>query len=82
MVTYSILTPSVWEKGRNVLDLQFVKTLKDDKIELKLNIKDILAQDLIFFQDLNGNRKYDSVDNKWQKVNFGQTISLSFRYKF
>jgi len=78
----NVQEPSVWEKGRNVLDLQFVKTLKDDKIELKLNIKDILAQDLIFFQDLNGNRKYDSVDNKWQKVNFGQTISLSFRYKF
>ena len=53
-----------------------------DKIELKLNIKDILAQDLIFFQDLNGNRKYDIVDNKWQQVNFGQTVSLSFRYKF
>ena len=49
----------IFEKGRKVLDLQFVKTLKDDKIELKLNIKDILAQDLIFFQDLNGNRKYE-----------------------
>ena len=78
----NVQEPSVWEKGRNVLDLQFVKTLKDDKIELKLNIKDILAQDLIFFQDLNGNRKYDIVDNKWQQVNFGQTVSLSFRYKF
>jgi hypothetical protein len=25
-----------------------------------LNIKDLLAQDLVFFQDLNGNQKFDN----------------------
>lgn len=46
----NVQEPSVWEKGRNVLDLQFAKTFKDDKIEIKLNIKDILAQDLVYFR--------------------------------
>jgi outer membrane receptor protein involved in Fe transport len=77
----NVQEPSVWENGRNVIDLQLTKTFKDDKIELKLNIKDILAQDLVYFQDLNGNRKYDLGDNRWQEINFGQSVSLSFRYK-
>jgi TonB-dependent receptor len=77
----NVQEPSVWENGRNVIDLQLTKTFKDDKIELKLNIKDILTQDLVYFQDLNGNRKYDLGDNRWQEINFGQSISLSFRYK-
>jgi hypothetical protein len=54
-----------------------------DKFELKLNVKDLLAQDLTFFQDINKNKKYDvDLDNTWQQINFGQTISLSLKYNF
>jgi hypothetical protein len=54
-----------------------------DKFELKLNVKDLLAQDLTFFQDINKNKKYDAdLDNTWQQINFGQTISLSLKYNF
>jgi len=78
----NVQEPSVWENGRNVIDLQIAKTFKE-KLELKLNVKDLLAQDLIFFQDLNSNRKYDlGTDNAWQEVKFGQTISLSLNYSF
>ena len=72
--------PSVWENGRNVIDFQLAKSYK--KFEIKLNIKDILSQKLIYFQDLNGNQKYDTEDNRWQEITFGQTVSLSVRYKF
>ena len=72
--------PSVWENGRNVIDFQLSKSYK--KFEIKLNIKDILSQKLIYFQDLNGNQKYDTEDNRWQEITFGQTVSLSVRYKF
>jgi hypothetical protein len=51
--------PSVWENGRNVIDLQFAKTF-NERFELKLNVKDLLAQDLVFFQDLNRNQKFDN----------------------
>ena len=47
--------PSVWEQGRNMLDFQISKTLKN--FELKLNFKDLLAQQSILFQDLNKNKK-------------------------
>jgi outer membrane receptor protein involved in Fe transport len=55
----NVQEPSVWENGRNVIDLQFAKTF-NDRFELKFNIKDLLAQDLVFFQDLNGNQKFDN----------------------
>jgi TonB-dependent receptor len=78
----SIQEPSVWENGRNVLDFQISKTFKD-KYEVKLNVKDALAQDLVFFQDINKNQKYDKgVDSAWQEITFGQTVSLSLKYKF
>lgn len=78
----SIQEPSVWENGRNVIDFQVSKTFKN-KFELKLNLKDILAQDLVFFQDINKNKKYDKgVDSAWQEITFGQTASISLKYNF
>jgi TonB-dependent receptor len=78
----SVQEPSVWENRRHVIDLQLVKNF-GDKFELKLNVKDLLAQDLTFFQDINKNKKYDAdLDNTWQQINFGQTISLSLKYNF
>ncbi len=78
----SIQEPSVWENGRNVIDFQLSKIIKNN-IELKLNVKDVLAQDLVFFQDINKNKKYDKgVDSVWQEITFGQSISLSLKYNF
>lgn len=74
--------PDVWENQRHVIDFQVTKSFKN-KLEIKLNVRDILAQDLIFYQDINQNKKYDKdTDNRWQENNFGQTISLSVSYKF
>jgi TonB-dependent receptor len=78
----SVQEPSVWENGRNVIDFQVSKIIKK-KFELKLNVKDILAQDLVYFQDINKNKKYDKgVDSAWQEITFGQTVSLSLKYNF
>jgi TonB-dependent receptor len=78
----NVQEPSVWENGRNVIDIQVSKKI-GEKIELKLNVKDLLAQDLVYFQDLNGNKKYDKgIDNNWQEIKFGQTVSMSIKYTF
>lgn len=47
----SEIEPAIWEKARTFLDLQIAKTLYKNKIELKLNVQNILAQDLIFYQN-------------------------------
>ena len=43
--------PAIWEKPRTLLDLQVAKSLYKNKIELKLNIQNILAQDQIFYKN-------------------------------
>ncbi len=43
--------PSIWEKARTFLDMQIAKSFKDNKFEIKLNVQNVLAQDLIFYQN-------------------------------
>ena len=79
----NIQEPDVWEKQRHVFDLQVTKKFLEKRMEVKLNVSDLLAQDLILYQDLNQNKKYDlKTDNRWQETSYGQTISLSVSYKF
>lgn len=87
--------PTWWENPRNVLDFQIAKTFKE-RLELKLNVRDILAQNLIFYQDVNGNGKYDkgseakskdavhslSSDNVMVNTRYAPTISFSLAYRF
>lgn len=47
----SELDPSIWEKGRTFLDMQIAKSFLKNKFEVKLNIQNIFAQDLIFYQN-------------------------------
>lgn len=86
---------TIWENPRHVLDLQLSKTFKD-RVELKFNVRDILAQNLILYQDINSNNKFDkgslisnkefqrnsSDDNVMLNTKLAPTISLSLSYKF
>jgi outer membrane receptor for ferrienterochelin and colicin len=75
-------TPDFFENARTVVDFQAAVTIKKD-IDLKLNVRDLLAPDLVLFNDYNANSKYDkSTDLIFGKRNFGRTISVSFSYKF
>ena len=47
----SELEPSIWEKGRTIIDFQVAKNLMKNKLELKFNIQNLLAQDQIFYQN-------------------------------
>nr|WP_315145024.1 TonB-dependent receptor [uncultured Flavobacterium sp.] len=43
--------PAFWEKSRTFLDFQIAKNLLKNKIELKLNVRNALAEDLVFYQN-------------------------------
>ena len=43
--------PDLWEKSRTFLDCQLSKTFYNKKMELKLNVQNILGQDLIYYQN-------------------------------
>ena len=86
--------PSIWENPRHVLDLQLSKTFKQ-KLELKLNVRDLLAQNQIRYQDINKNGKLDKGsesankelthtyvhDNIFMNTKVSPTISFSLSYK-
>jgi outer membrane receptor protein involved in Fe transport len=75
--------PGILENGRTVLDLQLAKTFEKQNLELKLNVKDILADDFLRFYDIDGNGKYDSnKDRIFQRGTMGRVISLGLTYKF
>jgi outer membrane receptor protein involved in Fe transport len=76
----NIQEPSVWENGRNLIDLQVSK--KFGNIEMKFNVRDLLSQDLVMFQDLNGNEKLDEGDNRWQETRMGSNVNFSLKYNF
>jgi hypothetical protein len=47
----SELKPAIWEKGRTFLDMQVAKSFYKNKLELKLNVQNIFAQNLTFYQN-------------------------------
>ena len=55
--------PDIWEAGRAFLDIQVTKSLWKNRIEIKLNAQNILAQKQNYYQ----NRELDDT-----KVNAGK----------
>ncbi len=78
------IEPNVWEDGRSIIDFQLSKTfLKGNNLEVKINLKDGLAQKQIFYQDINKNKTFDSQsDNVISEVNNGRIVSVGAAYKF
>jgi TonB-dependent receptor len=74
-----------WENARSVLDLQVGKTFLKNKLEVRLNAKDIFHQDAIIYykgtnRPNNSYRKDEDYVNF--KRNFGTTYSFVITYKF
>ena len=43
--------PAIWEKSRSFLDFQISKNFLQNKLELKFNAQNILAENLIFYSN-------------------------------
>jgi outer membrane receptor protein involved in Fe transport len=76
------LIPDLWENPRTVVDLSIARKIYKG-LEAKLTIGDLLAQDLIFYQDNNKNGKFDDISIKQrtdasipvsEKANFDNTV--------
>jgi len=67
--------PAFWEKSRTFLDFQIAKNLLKNKIELKLNVRNALAEDLVFYQnnDLPGAKEVKGFDAFVNKVITGDS---------
>ncbi len=83
----------IYEFGRSIWDVQFGKELgKDGKLgTVKLTLGDLLAQKTVFFQDLNGNGRYDAKawtdadkdgDNTLFSFTNGRQATITYTFKF
>ena len=71
----------IYENPRTVVDLQISKSYK--KWDYKLTAGDLLAQSLVFYQDINNDKKYSSgSDNTIFNYKMGQTVTAALAYKF
>lgn len=71
----------IYEYGRTTLDFQIAQKIKRIHT-FKITVGDILAQNSVFYQDINGNKKYDSRDNKINLMNNGRTVTLNYTMEF
>lgn len=82
----------VYEKPRNVLDYQ-VSCNVGKRSEFRLNIKDMLNAQTLFYIDQDGNKKFEAHDFGkttsdpykdfiFQRYRQGTTFSLTYTYKF
>lgn len=80
------LFQEIWEYSRTVLDMQVTKSFLKEKLELRLNVRDMLAnnQPLIYIQNFDSkplDYKNGTYSDFWNS-RLGTTISLSIGYKF
>ncbi|MBP9882220.1 MAG: TonB-dependent receptor [Chitinophagales bacterium] len=75
--------PDIYENHRPLLDAQISKRIFKGG-SVKLNMNDILAKSLVFYQDQNDNGKLDEGgdDTIISKQTLGTNISFSFSYSF
>jgi len=81
-VAGNYLVPELYEKARTVIDFQVVKYLVKNKLELKFNARDILAQELQFYSDVDKSKSYTEMDQNFSTTIMPKVFSFSATYKF
>jgi len=72
----------IWEDPRTVIDFSISKTFYKSLLA-KVTLGDILAQPVVFYNDLNQNGKYDEgSDATVTKYKYGYTVQFSLGYSF
>ena len=78
----SLSEPDYWENPRHLFDAQLSREFGKHWV-VKLNIRDILAQKQVFYQDIDADGKYNvKKDNTMISTQSGRVFSLAVSYKF
>jgi outer membrane receptor protein involved in Fe transport len=82
-VSFPQALPNLLEKGRTVIDFQFAKLFLKNQLEVKLNIRDLLAQDILLYRDLNEESStFTNKDQKFSVYKAPTTVTIGVSYKF
>lgn len=75
--------PDVYERSRNLVDLQIAKKILNDKGEIKLTWSDVLGESFYFYENVDSKKSYNKgTDRLFNAYKPGSTISLGFNYNF
>ena len=78
----SNVLPEFYDNERTVIDFQIAKTFLDNKLELKFNARDLLAQDIITYLDFDRSKSYTDNDRIFTKNRAPRVFIFSASYKF
>ena len=78
----SNVLPEFYDNERTVIDFQIAKTFLDNKLELKFNARDLLAQDIITYLDFDRSKSYTDNDKIFTKNRAPRVFIFSASYKF
>jgi hypothetical protein len=81
-VAGSNILPEFFDKERTVVDFQIAKTFLDNKVELKFNARDLLAQDIITYLDFDKSRTLTDKDKIFVKNRAPRLFIFSASIKF
>ncbi len=76
------VSPNIYEKARTVADLQIVKSLVHNKLELKFNVRDILGRPLYFYFDVDQDKKFSKYDKYFSSTIMPRVFTLTATYKW
>jgi hypothetical protein len=80
-VAGSNILPEFFDKERTVVDFQIAKNFLNDKLELKFNARDLLAQDIITYIDFDKSRTFTTKDKIFTKNRAPRVYILSASFK-
>ncbi|MBL0358285.1 MAG: TonB-dependent receptor [Chitinophagaceae bacterium] len=78
--TYNLA--NIYERARTIVDLQIAKTFLKEKLEVKFNARDILAQKINYYLDYDKSKSYTEIDRLFSSSIAPKIFSLSATYKF
>ena len=81
-VAGTYLTADLYEKARTVMDFQLAKFFLKDRLEVKLNARDILAQSLTFYYDVDQGKSFSESDRVFSSYKMPKVFTFSATYKF
>lgn len=74
------LIPDIYEAPRTVLDMQFRAKISK-RVEARLNLSDALAQDQVFYMDMDKNGRFQEIkDNTIFKYSQGMAVSAGLNF--
>jgi outer membrane receptor protein involved in Fe transport len=78
----SIIVPDVYDRERTVIDFQLAKTFLNNKVEVKFNIRDLLAQNITQYFDYDKTGSFTEKDRVFSSNIAPRAFSFTANFKF